>query len=122
MAVVPTLDPAEKAFIDQSIAQHSGRPGALLGILEAIQERNRKKYLPEDALRYIARQMEIPLARMYSIATFYALFNLTPQGEHTICICRGTAIRVTRAICWRACASTSGWRLRTAKTPEMPTS
>lgn len=91
MAVTNTLDPAEKAFIDQNIAEHNGRPGALLGILEAVQERNRRKYLPEDALRYIARQMEIPLARMYSIATFYALFNLNPQGEHTICICRGTA-------------------------------
>jgi NADH-quinone oxidoreductase subunit E len=91
MSVAPSLDTAEKAFIDQSIAEHSGRPGALLGILEAVQERNRKKYLPEDALRYIARQMDIPLARMYSIATFYALFNLKPQGDHTICICRGTA-------------------------------
>lgn len=91
MPVASTLDTAEKAFIDQSIAEHSGHPGALLGILEAVQERNRKKYLPEEALRYIARQMNIPLARMYSIATFYALFNLDPQGDHTICICRGTA-------------------------------
>ena len=63
----------------------------MLGILEAVQERNRNKYLPEDALRYIARQMEIPLSRIYSIATFYALFNLQPQGDNTVCICRGTA-------------------------------
>lgn len=91
MSVATNLDTAEKAFIDQRIANHGGRPGALLGILEAVQERNRNKYLPEDALRYIARQMEIPLSRMYSLATFYALFNLQPQGEHTICICRGTA-------------------------------
>jgi NADH-quinone oxidoreductase subunit E len=91
MSVSPTLDTAEKAFIDQSIAKHIGRPGAVLGILEAVQEHHRNKYLPEDALRYIARQMEIPLSRMYSLATFYALFNLQPQGEHTICICRGTA-------------------------------
>ena len=91
MSVATTLDTSEKAFIDQRIANHSGGPGALLGILEAVQERNRNKYLPEDALRYIARQMEIPLSRMYSLATFYALFNLQPQGEHTICICRGTA-------------------------------
>jgi NADH-quinone oxidoreductase subunit E len=91
MSVSPTLDTAEKAFIDQSIAKHIGRPGAVLGILEAVQEHHRNKYLPEDTLRYIARQMEIPLSRMYSLATFYALFNLQPQGEHTICICRGTA-------------------------------
>ncbi len=91
MSVATTLDTAEKVFIDQSIVKLSGRPGAVLGILEAVQERNRNKYLPEDALRYIARQMEIPLSRMYSLATFYALFNLQPQGDHTICICRGTA-------------------------------
>jgi NADH-quinone oxidoreductase subunit E len=91
MPVTATLDQAEKAFIDQSIARFSGKPGALLGILEAVQDRNRHKYLPEETLRYIAGQMEIPLSRMYSVATFYALFNLDPQGEHTICICRGTA-------------------------------
>lgn len=91
MPVVTSLDPAEKAYIDQSIAKYRGQPGALLGILEAVQEHNRNKYLPEEALRYIANRMEIPLSRMHSVATFYALFNLQPQGEHTICICRGTA-------------------------------
>ncbi len=91
MPLVTTIDATEKALIDQSIAQHTGGPGALLGILEAVQEHSRHKYLPEDALRYIAQRMEIPLSRMHSVATFYALFNLQPQGEHTICICRGTA-------------------------------
>ena len=45
---------AEQAFIDQVIAQRSGRPGALLGILESVQNRNPHKYLPQDTLRYIA--------------------------------------------------------------------
>jgi NADH-quinone oxidoreductase subunit E len=81
----------EQAFIDQAIATGSGRPGALLSILEAVQNHHPRKYLPEDVLRYIAAKLRIPLARIYSVATFYALFNLAPQGEHTICICRGTA-------------------------------
>jgi len=81
----------DQTFIDKLIANRRGRPGALLGILEAVQERNRNKYLPLDTLGYIAGKMEIPLARIYSVATFYALFNLQPQGENTICICRGTA-------------------------------
>jgi NADH-quinone oxidoreductase subunit E len=80
-----------EAFIDQVIASRSGRPGALLAILEAVQNRHPQKYLPEASLRYIAAAMKIPPARIYSVATFYALFNLQPQGEHTICICRGTA-------------------------------
>ncbi len=81
----------ETALIDQVIAANSGRPGALLGILEAVQNQHPRKYLPEETLRYVAARLRIPLARIYSVATFYSLFNLQPQGEHTICICRGTA-------------------------------
>jgi NADH-quinone oxidoreductase subunit E len=82
---------AEQAFIDQVIAKQSGRPGELLGILEAVQERSPHKYLSQGTLQYIANRLDIPLARVYSVATFYALFNLEPQGDNTICICRGTA-------------------------------
>lgn len=85
------LDAGEQAFIDQIIAGKTGRPGELLGILEAAQERNPHKYLSPEALRYIAGKLDIPLSRVYSVATFYALFNLEPQGDNTICICRGTA-------------------------------
>jgi len=82
---------AEQAFIDQVIAKQSGRPGELLGILEAVQEHNPHKYLSPETLRYIATKLDIPLSRLFSVATFYALFNLEPQGDNTICICRGTA-------------------------------
>jgi len=86
-----SLDSAEQAFIDQVITQQSGRPGELLGVLEAVQEHNAHKYLSTDTLRYIANRLDIPPSRLYSVATFYALFNLEPQGDNTICICRGTA-------------------------------
>ncbi len=82
---------AELTAIDQVIAKHTGRPGALLGILETIQENSNHKYLPEQTLRYVAMKMDLPLSRIYSVATFYALFNLQPQGDNTVCICRGTA-------------------------------
>ena len=88
---VETLSAPEKAFVDQVVAKLSDRPGALLGILEAVQEHNPHKYLPSDTLEYVAAKTETPLARIYSVATFYALFNLQPQGDNTICICRGTA-------------------------------
>ncbi len=79
------------AFIDQIIERHRGRPGALLGILEAVQERNPRKYLCGDELRYIADKANLSVSQVFSVVTFYALFNLSPQGDHTICICRGTA-------------------------------
>jgi NADH-quinone oxidoreductase subunit E len=85
------LPKEEQTFIDKLVAERAGRPGALLGILEAVQERNPHKYLPMETLRYVAMKTETPLSRIFSVATFYALFNLQPQGENTICICRGTA-------------------------------
>ncbi len=85
------LAATERVFIDQVVARLADRPGALLGILEAVQEHNSHKYLPPETLEYVAAKTETPLSRIYSVATFYALFNLRPQGDNTICICRGTA-------------------------------
>jgi NADH-quinone oxidoreductase subunit E len=88
LALVPAED---LLFIDKVIRKRLGRPGALLGILEEVQAHQLQKYLPLDVLRYIAVKTEITFSKIYSVATFYALFNLQPQGEHSICICRGTA-------------------------------
>jgi len=85
------LDAHERMLIDQTIAGHMGRPGALLGILQAVQSANAHKFLSMESLRYIANETGIPPARVYSTATFYALFNLLPQGDNVICVCRGTA-------------------------------
>jgi NADH-quinone oxidoreductase subunit E len=90
-AVHEVLSSNERLLIDQAIAEHENRPGALLGILEAVQSANAHKYLSMESLRYIAEETGVPAARIYSAATFYALFNLDPQGDNVICVCRGTA-------------------------------
>jgi NADH-quinone oxidoreductase subunit E len=87
----PVPKPAGHEFIDRIIAAQNGRSGALLTILEAVQEHHPDRYLPLETLEYIALRTDIPVAQIYSVATFYALFNLEPQGKNTICICRGTA-------------------------------
>ena len=85
------LLPKDQDFIDQLAAKYQGRPGMLLSLLEELQESQPGKYLPKAVLEYVAVRTGIPRAQIYSVATFYALFNLRPQGEHTVCICRGTA-------------------------------
>ncbi len=86
---MPTLQ--EQEFVDRIVSDYSGRPGSLLTILEKVQERSSGKYLSAEVLEYIAAKMDIPLAQIHSVVTFYALFNLEPQGDNTICVCRGTA-------------------------------
>jgi NADH-quinone oxidoreductase subunit E len=81
----------DQDLVDRIIGEQVGRPGALLGILERLQDRNRHKYLPMETLEYVAARTGIPESQVYSVATFYALFNLDPQGTHTVAICRGTA-------------------------------
>lgn len=78
-------------FVDKIIAAQADRPGSLLGILAKVQDHHPKKYLPRDVLQYIAEKTNIPLSRIFSVVTFYALFSLEPQGDNTISICRGTA-------------------------------
>src|ERR1017187_1203909 len=85
------LNANERLLIDQAIAEHGGRPGALLGILEAVQSANAHKFLSMESLRYIASETGIPPARVYSTATFFSFFNLDPQGDHVVSVCRGTA-------------------------------
>ncbi len=77
--------------IDSVVAKHKGRQGELLGILEETQLLNDQKYLSEDALNHIALKTGVPLSRIYNVVTFYSFFNLKPQGEHTVTVCRGTA-------------------------------
>jgi NADH-quinone oxidoreductase subunit E len=89
--LTPPPNPADHEFIDRVIAAQDGRSGALLTILEAVQDHHPDKYLPLETLDYIALRTDIPVAQIYSVATFYALFNLEPQGKNTVCICRGTA-------------------------------
>ncbi|HCM27818.1 MAG: hypothetical protein A2Z99_08640 [Treponema sp. GWB1_62_6] len=84
---------SDSGMLDEVVRRWSDgqRPGALLGILEEVQEHNKGDYLSESDLRRISELTGTPLSRLYSIATFYSFFNLTPQGEHTIVVCRGTA-------------------------------
>lgn len=81
----------DQDFVDRVIADHTGKPGALLTILERIQEHTQFKYLSPEILEYVAAKTDIPPAQIQSVVTFYALFNLEPQGKNTVSVCRGTA-------------------------------
>ena len=80
-----------KHTLENIINLNPDKPGRLLTILENTQEKNKYKYLPEVTLNFIADTLKITRAQVYSVVTFYSFFNLSPQGEHTITICRGTA-------------------------------
>jgi len=72
-----------------SIAEQYGAdPGMLIPMMQDIQAQH--GYLPQAELVELSRLLHVPLARIYSVATFYASFRLVPKGEHTIQLCMGT--------------------------------
>ncbi len=71
--------------------QYRDQPGALLTILETVQDEDEYRYLSEDALTLVSDVTGLPLSRIWSVVTFYSYFNLSPQGKHIITVCRGTA-------------------------------
>lgn len=66
--------------IDAIVASRRGEHGALLSILEDVQRTSDHNYLKGEELAHVARSLGLPLSQVYSVATFYAFFNLKPQG------------------------------------------
>jgi NADH-quinone oxidoreductase subunit E len=80
----------------QDIVQlYGAKPTALIMVLQDIQKHYR--YLPQEALKLVAQKMNLPLAQIYSVATFYRAFSLTPKGKHHVCVCTGTACHIRQA-------------------------
>jgi bidirectional [NiFe] hydrogenase diaphorase subunit len=87
-------DPRLKS-VDRAIKKNGARGDALLEVLNTAQETF--GYLSQDLIRYVARELHVPLARVYGVATFYHLFTFKPKGEHTCIVCLGTACYVKGA-------------------------
>jgi len=78
--------------IEKIVDKHGGKKSALIGILHEIQTLH--NYLPEEALRKVSERLGISLPHVYSVATFFRAFSLTPKGKHAIAVCMGTACHV----------------------------
>ncbi|MGD2179268.1 MAG: NADH-quinone oxidoreductase subunit NuoE [Anaerolineae bacterium] len=86
----------EAATIEGILHQHGRERSAIIAILQDLQEE--VNYLPEGALRYVAERLDVPVSKVYSLATFYRAFSLKPRGRHLIHVCTGTACHVRGAV------------------------
>ncbi len=80
-----------EAFIDSL----PNKRGELIMVLHKAQEIF--GFLPREVQAFIAEKMEVPLAKIYGVITFYSFFTMTPKGRHPISICMGTACYVRGA-------------------------
>ena len=78
------------------LERHGYRPSGLIPILQAVQLEY--QYLPEEVLTFVATSLDLPPARVFGVATFYAHFALEPKGKHVIRLCDGTACHVKQSL------------------------
>lgn len=84
--------PNNYARLDKIIGVYGGQPGQLIRILHQAQEIF--GYLPPEVQAYLAAKLNIPLAEIAGVVSFYSLFDTEPKGQFTISVCLGTACYV----------------------------
>lgn len=84
--------PEQEVQLKAVIEAHKGQKGAAIPVLHEAQ--NIYGYLPLEVQKMIAEGLNIPLAEIYGIVTFYAQFSLNPKGKYQIGVCLGTACYV----------------------------
>lgn len=84
-----------KEQLEEIIAKYKDTPGALIPVLHEAQKLY--GYLPFEVQKIIADGLDIPVAKVYGVVTFYSQFSLTPKGKYRISVCLGTACYVKGA-------------------------
>lgn len=93
----PSLPGDDKRWkLVNAAMRRSGYAGhALIEALHSVQDAF--GYLDEDAMMFVADSLDLPLSKVYGVATFYHLFILKPQGRHSCVVCTGTACYIQGA-------------------------
>jgi NADH:ubiquinone oxidoreductase subunit E len=84
-----------EATLSTILEEHRSQPHQLIEALQDVQ--HHAGYISEDAMRAVSTELGVPLMEVYSAASFYKAFSLTPRGENVITICTGTACHVRGA-------------------------
>ncbi len=86
---------AENNLIEKIVSRYGGEVGMLIPMMQDLQAGC--GYLPADQLRELAECLDLPLARLFSVATFYSSFRLSPKGSHDVTLCVGTVCHLKGA-------------------------
>jgi NADH:ubiquinone oxidoreductase subunit E len=86
------LDSDQLSKANDILRRHRDTEGSLMPVLKEVNAQF--NYLPQNVLRYLAVELDVPLSLLYRIASFYSAFSLTPRGRHIINVCLGTTCYV----------------------------
>ncbi len=93
----PDLPSSDKRWklVNAAMRRNGYAGNALIESLHSVQDAF--GFIDETAMVFVAESLDVPLAKVYGVATFYHLFTLKPQGRHTCIVCTGTACYIKGA-------------------------
>jgi NADH-quinone oxidoreductase subunit E len=78
----------EIELTEQIVRRYASDKGMLIPMMQDLQAEC--GYLPSGHVRCLAERLDVPLSRLYAVATFYSSFHLAPKGAHEVTLCMGT--------------------------------
>jgi NADH-quinone oxidoreductase subunit E/NADP-reducing hydrogenase subunit HndA len=81
--------------LEEYIDSLTEKEGALISVLHKAQEIF--GYLPQEVQTFVAERLDLSLAKVYGVVSFYSFFTMTPKGKYPISVCMGTACYVRGA-------------------------
>ena len=88
----PLDNPKMKQIIDKTISEFGEQNGALMVVLNHLQERI--GYITKPMQAYVAGKMNVPVSKVHGVVSFYSFFTTEPRGKHVVKFCIGTACYV----------------------------
>ncbi len=92
MSNQPCVDTAP---VDEILGRYPREEASLIQVLQDVHRAY--NYLPCDVLNKVADALDVPLAKVFSVSTFYKAFSLKPQGKTIVKVCTGTACHIRGA-------------------------
>ena len=89
------MENLDLGFLDSVLERHDNDSSKIIAIMQDVQEKYR--YLPQEALTYIAKKVKMSETKLYGVATFYGNFSLDAKGKYLMKVCRGTACHVRKS-------------------------
>ena len=89
------MNDTQRARTLQIIDMHGRDPASLIAILQDVQAEN--SYLSQENLELIAAELNLGIAKVFGVATFFENFSLEAKGKHIVKVCNGTACHVRKS-------------------------
>ena len=89
------MNDTQRAKALQIIDAHGRDPASLIAILQDVQAEN--SYLSQENLELIAAELNLGIAKVFGVATFFENFSLEAKGKHIVKVCNGTACHVRKS-------------------------